>query len=38
MRRDLPRFSMPVGGLQYILPLLIVLAICFTFVGWLVVK
>lgn len=35
MRRDLPRISKPVGGLQYLLPLLMVLILCFSFVGWL---
>ena len=38
MHRDLPRISKPIAGLQYLLPLLIVLAICLTLVGWLIVK
>ena len=38
MHRDLPRISKPVGGLQYMLPLLIVLGICLTFVGWIYLK
>ncbi len=38
MRRDLPRISEPVGGLQYLLPLLIVLAICLTYFGWAYLK
>lgn len=38
MRRDLPRFPQPLGGLQYGLPLLLVLIICVVIVGWLVVR
>ena len=38
MHRDLPRISTPVGGLQYMLPLLIVLTISLTFVIWLVIR
>ena len=38
MRRDLPRISEPVAGLQYILPLVIVFSLGLLFVGWLMLK
>lgn len=38
MRRDLPRISKPIGGLQYLLPLLLVLALCVVFEGWIVIR
>lgn len=38
MHRDLPRISQPVVGLQYLLPLLLVLAICVIFAGWLITR
>jgi len=34
MHRDLPRISKPIGGLQFMLPLLIVLTACLAVVGW----
>ena len=38
MRHDLPRISKPVGGLQYMLPLLVIVALSLVLVGWLIVK
>lgn len=38
MRHDLPRISKPIGGLQYMLPLLLVTILCLAVVGWLVIK
>jgi hypothetical protein len=38
MHRDLPRISKPIGGLQYLLPLLIILGLSVTFAGWLMFK
>ena len=38
MHRDLARISKPIGGLQYMLPLLVVLSLCLTVVGWLMFK
>jgi len=34
MRRDLPRIAKPIGGLQFMLPLLIILILCLAAIGW----
>jgi len=38
MHRDLPRISKPIGGLQYMLPLVFVLSLCMVLVGWLLIR
>ena len=38
MHRDLPRISKPIDGLQYMLPLLVVLSLCVAVVGWLMLR